>query len=170
MVNCYTKEDYAKAYTELLEIIKYFSKESLEKLPKENIEMYNIEKDRDYNFTYNEELELDEQNVSKLTTILLANLYIQYLASEEERNRIKERDQKELELLEKQKREMYNSNKIFENRKEAIYKYNTEEVSKLKKNENIILSIVKKQNIFTKIIEKIKLKFREKWGRWKSKL
>ena len=139
MVNCYTKEDYAKAYTELLEIIKYFSKESLEKLPKENIEMYNIEKDRDYNFTYNEELELDEQNVSKLTTILLANLYIQYLASEEERNRIKERDQKELELLEKQKREMYNSNKIFENRKEAIYKYNTEEVSKLKQNEKISL-------------------------------
>ena len=57
---------------------------------------------------------------------------------------------------------MYNSNKIFENRKEAIYKYNTEEVSKLKQNENISLSIVKKQNIFTKIIEKIKLKFREK--------
>ena len=162
MVNCYTKQDYAKAYTELLEILKYFSKESLEKLPKENIEMYNLEKDKNYNFTYNKQLELDEQNVSKLTIILLANLYIQYLASEEERNKIKERDQKELELLEKQKREMYNSNKIFENRKEAIYKYNTEEVSKLKQNENISLSIVKKQNIFTKIIEKIKLKFREK--------
>lgn len=162
MVNCYTKEDYAKAYTEILEIIKYFSKESLEKLPKENIEMYNIEKDRDYNFTYNEELELDEQNVSKLTTILLANLYIQYLASEEEKNRIKERDKKELELLENQKREMYNPDKIFENRKEAIYKYNIEGISNLKQNANTSLAIVKKQNIFTKIIEKIKLKFNKK--------
>lgn len=162
MINCYTKEDYAKAYTELLEIIKYFSKESLEKLPKENIKMYNLEKDKDYNFKYNEELELDEQNVSKLTIILLANLYIQYLASEEERNKIKERDKKELELLEKQKREMYNPDNIFENRKEAMYKNNIEGISYLKQNANTSLAIVKKQNIFTKIIEKIKLKFSKK--------
>ena len=162
MVNCYTKQDYAKAYTELLEILKYFSKESLEKLPKENIEMYNLEKDKNYNFTYNKQLELDEQNVSKLTIILIANLYIQYLASEEERNKIKERDKKELELIENQKRQMYNPDKIFENRKEATYKYNVEDVSKIKQDENISLPIVKKQNIFTKIIEKIKLKFSKK--------
>ena len=160
MVNCYTKEDYAKAYTELLEILKYFSKESLEKLPKENIEMYNLEKDKSYNFTYNKELELDEQNISKLTIILIANLYIQYLASDEERNIIKERDKKELELLEEQKRQMYNQNKIFENRKRENSKYNIEDISKTKQNENISLPIVKKQNIFTKIIEKINLKFK----------
>lgn len=160
MLNCYTKEDYAKAYTELLEILKYFSKESLEKLPKENIEMYNLEKDKEYNFTYNEELELDEQYVSKLTIILLANLYIQYLASEEERNKIKETDKKELELLENQKREIYNPDKIFENREQENLKYNIEDISKTEKNENISLSIVKNQNIFAKIIEKIKLKFK----------
>lgn len=160
MIDCYTKEDYAKAYTELLEILKYFSKESLEKLPKENIEMYNLEKDKNYNFTYNEELELDEQNISKLTIILIANLYIQYLASEEERNAIKERDKKELEILENQKREMYNPDKIFENRKQGNLKYNIEDISKLKQSENISLSIVKNQNIFAKIIEKIKLKFK----------
>lgn len=161
MVNCYTKEDYAKAYTELLEILKYFSKESLEKLPKENIEMYNVEKDKYHNFTYNEELELDEQNISKLTIILIANLYIQYLASEEERDKIKERDKKELELLENQKREMYNSDKLFENRKKAIYKYNIEDVNEKQQNTNISLSIVKKQNIFKKIIERIMLKLKK---------
>lgn len=160
MVNCYTKEDYAKAYTELLEILKYFSKESLEKLPKENIEMYNLEKDKNYNFTYNEELELDEQNISKLTIILIANLYIQYLASDEERNIIKERDKKELELLEEQKRQMYNPDEIFENRKQENSKYNIEDISKTKQNQNISLLIVKNQNIFAKIIEKIKLKFK----------
>lgn len=161
MVNCYTKEDYAKAYTELLEILKYFSKESLEKLPKENIEMYNVEKDKYHNFTYNEELELDEQNISKLTIILIANLYIQYLASEEERDKIKERDKKELELLENQKREMYNSDKLFENRKKASYKYNIEDVNEKQQNTNISLSIVKKQNIFKKIIERIILKLKK---------
>lgn len=161
MVNCYTKEDYAKAYTELLEILKYFSKESLEKLPKENIEMYNVEKDKYHNFTYNEELELDEQNISKLTIILIANLYIQYLASEEERDKIKERDKKELELLENQKREMYNSDKLFENRKKAIYKYNIEDVNEKQQNTNISLSIVKKQNIFKKTIERIMLKLKK---------
>lgn len=162
MIDCYTKEDYAKAYTELLEILKYFSKESLEKLPKENIEMYNLEKDKNYNFTYNKELELDEQNISKLTIILIANLYIQYLASDEERNAIKERDKKELEFLENQKREMYTPDKIFENRKEVRVKDNIENIDKIEQNENVSLSVVKKQNIFIKIIEKIKLKFRIK--------
>ena len=57
---------------------------------------------------------------------------------------------------------MYNPDKIFENRKEATYKYNVEDVSKIKQDENISLPIVKKQNIFTKIIEKIKLKFSKK--------
>lgn len=162
MLVTYTKEEYAKSYTELLEILKYFSKESLEKLPKENIEMYNLEKDKSYNFTYNKELELDEQNISKLTIILIANLYIQYLASDEERNAIKERDKKELEFLENQKREMYNPDKIFENRKEVRVKDNIENIDKIEQNENVSLSVVKKQNIFIKIIEKIKLKFRIK--------
>ena len=80
----------------------------------------------------------------------------------QERNAIKERDKKELEFLENQKREMYNPDKIFENRKEVRVKDNIENIDKIEQNENVSLSVVKKQNIFIKIIEKIKLKFRIK--------
>ncbi len=145
MVSYYTKEDYAKAYTELLEILKHISTNSLNKIPKENLEMYKLEKDNNYKYTYNEDLEFEEQNVSKLTKILIANLYIEYLASEEEKNAIKENDKRELEQLEAQKRNMHNPDNIFENKKQQA------------NNEEIGLTIPKKKNIFKRIFEKIKL-------------
>ena len=36
MINIYTKEDYAKAYTELIEILKYVPNEDLKKYQKQS--------------------------------------------------------------------------------------------------------------------------------------
>lgn len=144
MVITYTKEDYAKAYTELLEILKYVSKSSLEKIPKENLEMYNLNKDRNYNYEYNNNLEFEEQKISRLTRILIANIYIQYWASEEERKILNQRDKEELEQIEIEKRNTYNPDNLFANRRKIN---NVEEKS---------LVIVKKKNIVERIIDKIK--------------
>ena len=40
MIDIYTKEDYAKSYTELIEILKYISKSDLNKIPKDKIKNY----------------------------------------------------------------------------------------------------------------------------------
>ena len=42
---------YAKAYTEVLEIIKHFPEEEYNKIPKEKIEFYKANRDKNYNFT-----------------------------------------------------------------------------------------------------------------------
>lgn len=144
MVITYTKEDYTKAYTELLEILKYVSKSSLEKIPKENLEMYELNRDKNYNYEYNNNLEFEEQKMSKLTRILIANIYIQYWASEEERKVLKQRDKEELEKIEIEKRNMYNPDNLFANRRKID---NLEEKN---------LVIVKKKNIIEKVLEKIK--------------
>ena len=50
---------YAKAYTEVLEIIKYFPKEEYAKIPEEKIEFYKNNMDKDYNFKINPEISIN---------------------------------------------------------------------------------------------------------------
>lgn len=58
--------NYANAYTEVLEILKYIPKEDYNKIPKNKIELYETYSNKNYNFIYNPDKTLDEQNVSKI--------------------------------------------------------------------------------------------------------
>lgn len=149
MIKVYTEDEYSIAYTELIEILKYFPKSDLLKIPKDIILNYINYKNSNYNFSYNPDLEIDEQNVSKLTQILLANLYIDYLADKDEQEYIKNRDAEELLQLEKQKQEQYNIETIFYDRKEKSITNNTNSTTSL----SVISS---KENIFKKLFFKIK--------------
>lgn len=144
MLENYTKEEYAKAYTELLEILKHISKENLNKIPKEKLDMYNLNKDNNYTYKYDEQLEFEEQNISQLTRILIANLYIEYWAEEDEKNAIKQKDKEELEQIEKEKREKYNPDNLFKNEKS------------MKRKEIVNISVIEKKNIFKRLYDKIK--------------
>lgn len=150
MVNIYTKEDYAKAYTELIEILKYVPNEDLRKIPKEKIEMYIKNKDRNYKYIYNINTSFENQNISKLTKILIANIYIQYWASNEEREEIRNQDKKELYNIEMRKKEIYNTDNLF-NKKSRIEENCNQETS---------ITVIKKKNIIEKIINKIKKWFK----------
>lgn len=149
MVNVYTNEEYSIAYAELLEILKYFSKSDLRKIPQNVIKRYLRDRNTNYSFNYNPELNLEQQSVSKLTQILLANLYIQYFADEIEQEYIKNKDLKDLALLEKQNQEKYNVENIFSNRKAKSISNNINEISSL-------TIVPENKNIFQKIFFKIK--------------
>lgn len=149
MIMTFTNDEYSKSYTELLEIFKYFSKSDFIRIPKDIIKRYIRDKDKNYNFSYNPDLEIDKQNVSKLTQILLANLYIDYFVDENEQEILRDKDLKVLAQLEKRKQEEYNIEKIFDKRKEKIAINDTTEIT--------CLSVIEeKENIFRKIIYKIK--------------
>lgn len=149
MVTFYTEDEYSRAYTELLEILKYIPAITVEKIPKENIDMYELNKDKNYEYHYDNDLSFEEQNISHLTKILIANLYIDYWATDEERSIIKEHDRKELEALEIEKNKQYNTDDIFANRKKKL----EEKVQNIK---NTSMIVVENTNIFKKIMEKIK--------------
>lgn len=104
---------YAKAYTEVLEIIKYFPKEEYAKIPIEKIEFYKNNMDRNYNFTINPEIDLSEQNISIEANAIIVNLFRDYYATEEQKVKIKEileiNDKKE----EQEKRTKYNPDNLF---------------------------------------------------------
>ena len=94
---------YANAYTEVLDILKYISKEDYEKIPKSKITVFEENSNNNYNFTYDENKTLDEQNVSEITKVIIAILFRDYWATKEQRyiiikkqQEIKDQKQKEL--------------------------------------------------------------------------
>ena len=104
---------YAKAYTEVLEILKYFPEEEYKKIPIEKINFYKSNMDKDYKFTINPEIDLANQNISKEANAIIVSLYRDYYATEEQKvkiNEILDLNQKKEEL---EKRKKYNPDDIF---------------------------------------------------------
>ena len=97
---------YANAYTEVLDILKYISKEDYEKIPKSKIKVFEENSNKNYSFTYDKNKTLDEQNVSEIAKAIIAILFRDYWATKEQRYIIIKkqqeiRDQKQKELMAK---------------------------------------------------------------------
>lgn len=160
MLPTYTKEDYAKAYTEVLGMLKYFSYESIEKIPKDVMQMYEENKDKNYEFEFDRDKSFENQDISKLSKILIANIFTDYIATEEERKYLNFRDKQELENLEKEKRDLYNPDNIFEKRKkttiqEATDNNEQESNEEYRENHNTSLIITNENEGIIKRILKI---------------
>lgn len=105
--------NYARAYKEVLEIIRYFPKEEYSKIPQEKIEFYKNNMDKDYVFTINPEIDLSEQNISPEANAIIVNLFIDYYATEKQKDNIKEILDLNQKKEEQEKREKYNPDDIF---------------------------------------------------------
>lgn len=134
---------YAKAYTEVLEILKYLPKEEYNKIPRNKIEFYDKHKDKDYIFRFDETKPLNEQYISREANAVVVTLFRDYFASE----------------TQKEKLENILKNNYIKQQEELQIKYNTNDIFKNKQNnENIPKNelIVYKENIFLRIIKRIK--------------
>ncbi len=140
---------YAKAYVEVLEIIKYLPKEEYKKIPIEKIEFYKNNMDKNYKFTIDPKIDLSEQNISKETNAIIVNLYKDYYATDKQKVIIKNI----LELNEKkdehQKREKYNSNDLFNKKKEKTLSESIQETALVEYKENFF---IKFKNFIMKIL------------------
>ena len=104
---------YAKAYKEVLEIIKYFPEEEYNKIPKEKIEFYQKNMDREYVFVINPTIDLSEQNISKEANAIIITLFQNYFATEKQKEKIQEiLDLNEIKV-EQGKRKKYNPDDLF---------------------------------------------------------
>lgn len=118
---------YAKAYTEVLEILKYFPKEEFAKIPKEKIEFYINNMDKNYVFSINPEIDLSEQNISKEANAIIVNLFTDYFATEEQKIKIKELLVFNQTQEEQEKSKKYNPDDIFKNANKVETITNVEE-------------------------------------------
>lgn len=112
-----TKEQ-AMAYTEVVQVLKYMPKEDVNKIPKEILEYYYNNRDVSYDFSIDTNKPFEEQVLLEKTKVVLAILFRDYWATDEQREKIHEKENYDIQLLEEKKRKKYNSANIFANKKD----------------------------------------------------
>ena len=132
-----------KAYVEILEILKYIPLDDYNKIPSEIIEEMHKSKDKDYKYKVTNFENFQEQKMLKETETILAVLFQDYWATEEERKKIIENDNYKLRIIEDEKRKKYNPSELF--------------TKETKNKEDCQTSLIeyKKSIFFKRIIDKI---------------
>lgn len=143
--------EYANAYSEVLEILRYVSIDDFNKIPKEQIDFLKNNSNTDYDFFYNPYKTLDEQNVSKRAKAIIAIIFKDYWATDIQREKIIAKQNYDRMQLEKEKQARYSSNEIFKNKKIENIGNSTETYTMIKYKETFIDKIIKKiKKIFKK--------------------
>lgn len=140
---------YSNAYTEVYEILSCLDKDEYSKIPEDLIEVFEENRNIEYDYEINSDLELFEQPMLKETKAILFNIFRDYLATPEQSLKIKQWLYDDRMFLERQKSEKYGKD-VFEDKKQE----------KKIKEEMQFPSVIEKQNILQKIIDKLKSFFR----------
>ena len=143
--------EYAIAYAEILEILKYIPKSEYDKIPKEKLNLFDIKKDKKYKFKYNPNKTLEENNISKRAKAIIIILFRDYWSKDTQRKKIVTKQNNDRKIIEEEKIEKYNYEDIF--KKNNINKI---EINKEHTNFSNKKMIVYKEYFITKIINKIK--------------
>lgn len=104
---------YNKAYKEVIEILKYMSQEEKEKIPNKMIRTFEEKMDKNHQFKYDESKNFDEQELLIETKAILANIFRDYWATPEQRERIVAKQEYDRLKVEEQKKEKYNPDNLF---------------------------------------------------------
>ena len=112
--------EYKIAYNEVLEILKHISKEEYNKIPQNIIKTFKLNASSENNFRYNPNKTLQEQNVSETTRTIIAILFRDYWATNEQKEKIISVQNKEREKIEK-----YNTDAIFKTKNTGANEQNS---------------------------------------------
>ena len=138
------EETYRNGLAEVDMILNYADEESLSKIP-ESLKKFIKENKSDYITKINPEKDLKDQDLLYETKVILSVLYRDYWASQDERKQLLEEEKAELMDIENRKNEKYNYNDLFKNKNNEI-ETNVKEIK----------SLVIKQNLIRKILNKIR--------------
>ena len=144
------KDTYNRSYVEVLEILKLIPKNEYDRIPKEKIEFFEQNKDKNYIYKYN----LKDPKTLRKTDAIIINLYKDYIANEEEKKEIDEKLKQNLIKNEEEKREKYPVD-IFKKKKEKI-QVELPSIYSVDKDLEQNKLIEYKESFFTKILNKIK--------------
>ena len=147
---------YANAYTEVLDILRYISKEDYEKIPKSKIKVFEENSNKNYSFKYDVDKTLEEQNVSEIAKMIIAILCRDYWTTNEQRYIIIKKQREAREEQERQIRERIEQNKKIKEDSLKVIDVSSDLDLDLDYSRGTNLEIYKEDNIFKRIISKIK--------------
>lgn len=106
---------YEKCLVELDEILKHLSNEDLKKIPYEIRKAINEQKDKNYNWKYDEHKELNQQTIDRQTIAMLSYINMEYLLNKEQKLLMHKIHKFNENKAEEEKSKKYNSKNIFKN-------------------------------------------------------
>ena len=145
------EDNYPKAYKEVIEVLRFIPIESVNKIPKEIIEMFEMKMDKNHNFSVDINKNFEEQIVLEETKAILANIFRDYWATPYQKERIEAKESYDRQQLEEEKNKKYNPDNLFK-KKELVISEKTE------KNNNLPIE-VKKEKFYIRIINFFRKKF-----------
>ena len=148
------KENYPKAYKEVLEILKYMPIDDVKKIPKELIDTFEYKKDSNYKFIIDENQDFSKLKILDETEAIMVNIFEDYWATPEQKAKIRAKQQYYMKIIEEEKKKKYNVN-IF--KKEDIKKQ--DKVNENITNDDNLPMKVKKERFYEKIIKFFKRYF-----------
>lgn len=146
--------NYKNAFAEVYEILNLLDKEEYKKIPQSVISVIETNRNCEYNYHLNNEIELCKQPMLPETKAILYNIFRDYLSTQNQRQKIVEMQNIEREKLEETKRARYNSKDIFKGREEntnKMYNIDTKICNQIiiEKKESFIKQLIRKlKNIF----------------------
>ncbi len=146
------------AYTEVYTILQELNEEEYNKIPTEVINAIEENRNLEYNFELDEDLELKEQTLLPQTKAILFNLFRDYLATSEQKEKIIKMQNEERAKIELKKKQEYSTD-IFQNNNNSNNNndYYNEEI------EDIVTDLVEyKNNLFKRIWNFLKANFGRK--------
>jgi hypothetical protein len=146
------EDNYSKAYKEVMEILNFVPKESVDKIPQTMIDTFKTNMDQNYDFKVDINKSFEEQELLDETKAIFANIFRDYWATPYQKERILEKEKYDRQKLEEEKKTKYNPDDLFKKKK-------IEENEKVEEISNLPIE-VKKKNFYEKIIKFFKKIFR----------
>ena len=133
------------AYKEVYTILQELNEEEYNKIPLEIIEAIRTNMNEEYEYELDNEVELKEQPMLPQTKAILFNLFRDYLATPEQKEKIIRMQNEERQKNEIKKQKQYNTD-VFERKQKE----------KSSQNQQVTKQLIEyKENIFKKILNKI---------------
>lgn len=140
------------AYAEVYTILQELNEEEYNKIPPEVIKTIEANRNEEYEYELDDELELKDQPMLPETKAILFNLFRDYLATPEQKAKVIRMQNEARQKNELKKQQMYNTD-VFANKPKE----------NLTANNNETMQIVQyKESVFTRILNKIKSFFIKK--------
>lgn len=142
------KDNYPKAYKEVIEILNYVPQESVNKIPQTMLDTFKVKMDKKYDFKIDINKSFEEQDLLDETKAILANIFRDYWATPYQKERIEAKEKYDRQKIEEEKKDKYNPD-IFNKRKIENDTINEQQ----KKEINNLPIEVKKEGFYHKIIK-----------------
>lgn len=129
-----------KRLVEVEYILRKLDADYINKIPKEIWDYIEKNKDKDYLFNYDENKNLNKQNLSIDTISILTYINIKYLLDEQHKKEMLEILREDIAFSEQEKAKLYTKNELFKDKKQEITLI---EVKEKNGTENCLISLEK---------------------------